>query len=520
MVKRRKSMGLFGNYFVDVKRGTKITYSESDLRKLDRNYEKEVFPEGQKRILSAFRKVPQQAYLTQVRDYAFEKILDNHMYTFQHLLVIPNPYDLVKQSALLLFNSSKETKIRYRVVGDTPEADFIGETEYTTRHRVPVVGLYLSRSNKVELEMIDTEGNIVKRRVIRIYVSGSVRNEESVFLEKNNKKLSQFPFILVSGVVFDPIVIDCNGAIRYSIQLRSKRMGMIPLENGHFLYEDRTANRINHKGEGRPCRYHEMDYMGRVYRTFLLDFQVRGVAGQRGSDLFLITDSGETSERKLVQLNLKDGQIICDSSLPEEGKEAFQRRICRCVSAQAKNRLQNQIASQDGTRLLECSDLRKKKLQDKKASLLETDKKTGEILRQIDFRRAVNMVWLFQPDILQFCKPVELVEKVIFGKLHAPEIFDGQMPPRVKEPIERMYFGNIRLCDDLFICSILPGRIDRVYFIGENHAYVQDYSNMAVGKVRVSFTISLAEFEVDEYHVFVESREVVHRLKNRIRVVD
>ena len=80
-------MGLFGNHFVDVKRGTKITYSESDLRKLDRTYEKEVYPESQKKIMSGFRKVPQQAYLTQVRDYAFEKILDNHMYTYQILMM-------------------------------------------------------------------------------------------------------------------------------------------------------------------------------------------------------------------------------------------------------------------------------------------------------------------------------------------------------------------------------------------------------------------------------------------------
>ena len=137
----RMIMGFFQKYFVNVRRGTKITYSESDLRKLDRDYEKEVMAEGPRRIRSAFRKVPQQAYLSQTRDYAFEKILDRHLYTFQHLLVIPNPYDVVKQSALLLFNSSKETKIRYRVIGDTPEADFIAETEYTKRHRVPVLGL-------------------------------------------------------------------------------------------------------------------------------------------------------------------------------------------------------------------------------------------------------------------------------------------------------------------------------------------------------------------------------------------
>ena len=94
-------MGLFGKWFVDVKRGTKVTYSESDLRKLDRTYEKEVFPGGRRKIMSPLRKAPQQAYLTQVRDYAFEKILDGHMYTFAHLLVVPNPYDLVKQSALI-----------------------------------------------------------------------------------------------------------------------------------------------------------------------------------------------------------------------------------------------------------------------------------------------------------------------------------------------------------------------------------------------------------------------------------
>ena len=63
-------MGLFQKYFVDVRHGTKITYSESDLRKLDRTYEKEVFPKEAKRIWSPFRKAPQQAYLTQVRDYA------------------------------------------------------------------------------------------------------------------------------------------------------------------------------------------------------------------------------------------------------------------------------------------------------------------------------------------------------------------------------------------------------------------------------------------------------------------
>lgn len=311
-------MNFIQKHFVNVKRGTKVTYSESDLRKLDRTYEKEVLDNRDRKVRSPMRKVPQQAYLTQLRDYAYEKVLDSHMYTFSHLLVVPNPYDIVKQSALLLFNSSKETKIRYRVLGDIPETDFVGETGYATRHRVPVLGLYLERSNKVELEMISEEGEVVKRRMLRIYVSESpkkIRNVlgENVRMASGNH--SSFPFLLLNGVSFNPLVVDCEGKIRYSIQLRTNSIGMIPLENGHFLYEDRTANRMNKKGKIIPCRYHEMDYMGRVYKTFLFDFPLSGAVAQKGSSLFMSTSSDDSHVMDcIVEVDRDSGRILkrCD----------------------------------------------------------------------------------------------------------------------------------------------------------------------------------------------------------------
>ena len=60
---------------------------------------------------------------------------------------------------------------------------------------------------------------------------------------------------MVNGVSFNPMAVDCNGDIRYSIQLRTNSIGMIPLAGGRFLYEDRTANRMNKKGQIKPCRY-------------------------------------------------------------------------------------------------------------------------------------------------------------------------------------------------------------------------------------------------------------------------
>lgn len=636
-------MGLFSKYFVDVKKGTKITYSESDLRKLDRTYEKEVFPNDRRRIMSPLRKVPQQAYLTQLRDYAFERVLDSHMYTFQHILVVPNPYDLVKQSALLLFNSSKERKVRYRVLGDTKEADFVGETKFTTRHRVPIMGLYLERSNKVELELIDTEGNVVKRRLLRIYVSETPRKIKDVIGKRDNKEMTHFPFILINGVSFNPLVVDCNGDIRYSLQLRTNNIGMIPLENGHFLYEDRTANRMNKKGRIKPCRYHEMDYMGRVYRTFLLDFSIIGTIAQKNHSLYLVTSSDENHVAdKIIELDMNSGKIMKECDLAELLGEKYRTRgdwatishisshensliitvkrlhtiiklnwedmkiqwilapesmwkdskleqfllhgnvsvsqICRrpdfasivecdqendmekillfqeqsmgdvpletkdsdnsavafieihsgnhsfqtlCVHDCVKSRrFGSAIYSKDRKRILMCVGRMLKETEGKKSQFMEMDSSTGEVLRKLYFKKAFNKVWLFEPDIKDFAQAIETTDHVIFGSLESPMPFSGQLPEEVEGSLGRDYFSGARLCDDLFLSNILPGRVDRIYFIGENHAYVQDYSNMVVGRVKFPFAISLRDFAVDEYNIFVESQNVVHRLKNEIRIIN
>lgn len=522
----RRTMGFFQKYFVNVRRGTKITYSESDLRKLDREYEKKVIAEDSRKIRSAIRKVPQQVYLTQTRDYAFERILDRHTYTFQHILVIPNPYDLVKQSALLLFNSSKETKIRYRVIGDTPEADFTAETEYTTRHRVPVLGLYLERNNRVELEMLDTNGDVVKRRMLRLYVSDTPQRLKKIEIQQQDKELSHFPFIMLNGASYSPFAIDRNGAIRYSIQLWTKNVGMLPLANGHFLYEDRTANRMNGIGQIKACRFHEMDYLGRIYRTFLINYSVISVEAQCGELLYLRVSCGEDEkERKLIELNLTNGEVTEMQKLPDEAVEACAKGAAFIDVAGRLNKnfregSDNMVHARDEERTLSCTNIVQEGNEGRCAELTETDAE-GRIVSRRVVSKAANKVWLFEPDISDFCKMVAPSANVVFGALDSPEVFTGELPAESDEPINRAYYGNVRLCDSLFIGYILPGRVSRVYLIGKEHRYVQDYTGMhIIGKRRFPMAISLEGLAKDEYSILIESRDVVHRLKNSIRVVE
>ncbi|MFG6329411.1 MAG: aryl-sulfate sulfotransferase [Lachnospiraceae bacterium] len=309
-------MGFLDNYFIEVKNGSKVTYSESDLNKLDRMYESEVLAKKNKKIISPMRKEMQRSFHSQVRDYAFERILDRHLYTFKYLLVIPDPYGAAKQTALILFNSSKKYSVHYCVEGDTPEYNFEGSSVPGTRHRVAIMGLYQGRNNKVDLQLIDEEGNIIKHRVINIYVPPVADRLKSIVCG-TDKQMSHFPFILLNGINFNPIVIDGEGKIRYSLQYKTGKLGMVPLQNGRFLLADKTANRMNSFGKVQPCRYHEIDYMGRVYRTFLLEYSIGRAVAQDGNSLFLVTSSDKNHISDcIIELDMDSGKIInrCDIS--------------------------------------------------------------------------------------------------------------------------------------------------------------------------------------------------------------
>lgn len=302
-------MGIFGRR-IDIKNATKTTYSDEDLRKLDLNYRNEFQIDREKRIYTPFRKEMPRAWQSQVRDMAFEKILDDRIFSFRHMLVIPNPYGASVQTAMLLFNTPKEYRVRYRILGKLEGTDFVGETRMTTRHRVPVIGLYKGYTNKLILELIDAEGEVYQRRDLKIYTRDIPLGQQNIVTKVEHSQTSCFPFVLVNGFRFKPVVFDQNGEVRYSLQIRTDRTGMIPLENGRFLYVDATVNRVASNGGKVACQYHEMDYMGRVYQTYLLDYPVGRYAAQNGDSLFLLTSSAEGyTDDCIVELDRCTGQI-------------------------------------------------------------------------------------------------------------------------------------------------------------------------------------------------------------------
>ena len=83
----------------------------------------------------------------------------------------------------------------------------------------------------------------------------------------------------------------------------------------YFLLVDKTANRVDKYGKVTPCRYHEIDYMGRVYKTYLLEHKIGRAIAQHGESLFFITSSDdEHLSDRIAELNLNTGELVkyCD----------------------------------------------------------------------------------------------------------------------------------------------------------------------------------------------------------------
>lgn len=283
-------MGLFRRS-VDVKNATKTTYSEDDLKKQFLQFDREFQVKLGHKVLSPYRKEKPQVLMTQMRERAFEKALDDRLYTFKHLLVVPNPYGVCIQSALLLFNTPKSCKVRYTVLGKQPGADFTGETQYRTRHRVAVLGLYHGYTNKLKLELIDENGTVISRRDLTIYCGGIPLSVQHIITHVEHQDDSRFPFMLINGQSFNPIAVDQYGEVRYSIQMKTSKLGMIPLEKGRFLYADRQVNRVGFDGRMVPCLYHEMDYMGRIYHTYQLEESIGGAIAFCEEYLYMMVPS-------------------------------------------------------------------------------------------------------------------------------------------------------------------------------------------------------------------------------------
>ncbi len=176
-------------------------------------------------------------FLTYCKECMIEGLHQKAEYSFKNILVINNPYKISPLSALMVFNTiGNPCKVEYTIKGYNGSGDYTKCDEtITTLHRVPVLGLYEGRFNPVNVRLLDRNNNVIASKNIKIKT---------------------------------PVL---NNPVHNCVKITKSRIpqyyGVYLFKDGKFLFPEKNM-RIPAYGNAHTVITHEMDMLGRVYRTY------------------------------------------------------------------------------------------------------------------------------------------------------------------------------------------------------------------------------------------------------------
>lgn len=185
---------------------------------------KEWVTHGAAEYEETFSRLPKNAYkgnvreekmyslTSQAKDWFLELQLRSDKYTFKNMLAVIDPFDEAPLTALVMFSTITDYRVRTTVFGDVEETNFVYEFPEGKRHRIPILGLYAGRGTKVQIELLDEQEEVCDTRTFMLQTGELPEDlKDVVKAEKINKK-SAFQNILVAGGIdIRPCVFDREG---------------------------------------------------------------------------------------------------------------------------------------------------------------------------------------------------------------------------------------------------------------------------------------------------------------------
>jgi hypothetical protein len=248
------------------------------------------------------------------RDYVLEKLLQSGDYSFEHMLLIRNPYGEAPLTALVLFALEQEAEVRVTTKGDVPETDFVSVLPKKRYHRVPVLGLYPNRENQVQIELLDEAGQVIKSHTIPVNTPELPATLDGAITKKKAAKDPAFENILINGGMdIHTCAFDREGEIRYYLRRKPKGYGVFPMTDGHFIYAEKGIALPSFSNPQAMLCY-DMDYFGRVHRTYLVKSGVHHAAEEKagGNILAASCTMDKGVEDRVIEIDRETGEIVWD----------------------------------------------------------------------------------------------------------------------------------------------------------------------------------------------------------------
>lgn len=246
------------------------------------------------------------------RDYLLEQLLRSGEYTFDHMFLIRNPFGEAPLTALVLFALEKPARVRVTTKGDIPETDFVSLLPKKRYHRVPILGLYADRENQVVIELLDEDDRVLASHRITVNTVALPSDLRDAVTVKKVAEDPAYENILINGGVnIHTCAFDREGKIRYYLRRNPRGYGIFPLSSGHFFYMEREIS-VPSFSNPQTVQSYDMDYFGRVYRTYLVENGVHHTAEEKVGGNILVASNTmmEHTEDRVIELDRETGEIV------------------------------------------------------------------------------------------------------------------------------------------------------------------------------------------------------------------
>lgn len=292
-------------------------------------FRKSIESDAAKAVHTNIKRTAALAVKSMERDLYFEELLRSGAYLYPNMFLAVNPFGEAPLTALILFETEGSCGIRVTVPGDTRGTDFIYSLPVTKHHRIPVIGLYPKRKNKVKIELLNERNAVIDSRVVPVQTKALPVDLLDVIRPFKVAENPAFEKIMISGGVdIKTCAFDKMGSIRYYLRRRVRGYGIFPLSEGRFVFMEKEVV-IPSYSNPQTSVYHDMDYMGRVYRTYLSEKGVHHTLEEKDNGNFLTGSNSmmEHTEDMVIEVDRETGEIVWELKIEDLFDDKYQNMM-------------------------------------------------------------------------------------------------------------------------------------------------------------------------------------------------
>lgn len=247
------------------------------------------------------------------KDIVIGNILNKGHYKFNNALFITNPFGYSPLSGLLVFNTNEPCKVKYTIKGRKHSGDYTNCDEtFTTKHQVPVLGLYDGCINTITFYLLDKDNNELQSNTIRVRCSRIGAALRGSLAVSKPDKSSHF-LMATGGYSSVNYAFDHNGNIRWYLTMPVHPYGVHMLSNGHILVPDKRMRRPNY-GNAHSVIAYEIDLLGRIYKNIYhkSGFHHWAVSKENDGNFLIATSSMDDTymENTIDELDKNTGAVL------------------------------------------------------------------------------------------------------------------------------------------------------------------------------------------------------------------